>query len=227
MMRVRHTGCVTLVLLSLVPFWLHAVSSSGSLAVSAYKEEGSTDTFVKIRAYNLSGNMLGPGLALDLGDGSGWMESSLSDAFYIKVSGTYMHRVDVRLVFSRFRSAESVSGGYCYVDGQAGFGSVDSDYGTKQFQISNRNYYYKDFWPQAQTEGTISLDGGVLAVSGEIKRKRTTQGDASYTNLNIFDSIDIYTRTAFIRLKIDSASYASAWADTEFLATVTIECLVQ
>lgn len=209
-----------------------SITTTDDFEISAYKNVGTSESiWVKVQVQNLSSEMLGPGRDLGLGDGSGWL-GTYADAFSFTVTGTSMQRVALSFEFENFLATDA-SGDQITGDVRFNSSGFTSDYGTSgsgvyrylTARISLTNYTYRETWPLEPGSGQ-SLNGGVLGVSGIIQRKRSSQGDSSYTNSGLTDARQQYTRTGVVQLLLDQASYDAALYEASFSSTVRVSCLV-
>lgn len=217
---------------------LFAITDSVDMNVSAYKRIDPTGVdWVRLSVQNLSGDALGPGRSLDLGDGEDWL-SGYAAAFKFVMTGRNVQRVDLSFVFSNFTatdgSGKKITGNVRFNDVYNNANGWLSDYGSdpsNQYRYltvsGGTTYIYREEWPSSRTTTGVSLNGGKLSVSGVIKRKRKSQSDSKYTNKNITDAQQDYTRTGIVQLQLDSTSYNAAPADTTYSATVTVTCTIE
>ncbi len=217
---------------------LFAITDSVDMNISAYKRTDPTGVdWVRLAVQNLSGDTLGPGRSLDLGDGEDWLSGYVA-AFKFVMTGRNMQRVDLSFSFSNFIAADGsgseITGNVKFNDVYSNANGWLSDYGTspsyqyRYLTVSGwTTYIYREEWPSSRTTAGVSLDDGELSVSGVIKRKKSSQSDSKYTNKNITDAQRDYTRTGIVQLRLDSASYNAAPADTTYISTVTVTCTVE
>lgn len=218
---------------------LFAITDSVDMNVSAYKRIDPTGVdWVRLSVQNLSGDALGSGRSLDLEDGKDWL-SGYAAAFKFVMTGRNVQRVDLSFVFSNFTatdgSKKEITGNVRFNDVYNNANGWLSDYGSdpsnqyrylrlKPNDDSDRTYTYREEWPSSRTTRRVPLKGGKLSVSGVIKR---SQSDSEYTNKNITDAQQDYTRTGIVQLRLNSASYNAAPADTTYSATVTVTCTIE